>query len=65
MRSKRFTGIITAVFMLLMLCLPLIVWASDEVELGGLDIPEMGAPGYPDFVITKTRPEEERHNSIV
>ena len=23
-----------------------------EVEIQGLDIPEVGAPGYPDFVIT-------------
>jgi len=22
-----------------------------EVEIGGLDVPEMGVPGYPDFVL--------------
>ena len=26
---------------------------SAEVELDGLDIPEMGVLGYPDFVLTK------------
>ena len=29
---------------------------SPEVELAGLDIPEMGAPGYPEF-ITHVAPE--------
>jgi Amt family ammonium transporter len=24
---------------------------SAETELGGLDVPEMGVPGYPDFVL--------------
>ncbi len=27
---------------------------SRETELGGLDVPEMGVPGYPDFVLRET-----------
>ncbi len=27
---------------------------SREIELGGLDVPEMGVPGYPDFVLRET-----------
>jgi Amt family ammonium transporter len=27
---------------------------SAEVEIAGLDIPEMGAPGYPEFVVAKS-----------
>jgi Amt family ammonium transporter len=30
---------------------------SAEVEIAGLDVPEMGAAGYPEFVATKS-PEE-------
>ena len=36
---------------------------SPEVEIAGLDIPEMGAPGYPEF-ITATAPEMVSRSQI-
>ena len=36
---------------------------SPEVEVAGLDIPEMGAPGYPEF-ITPIAPEMVSHSQL-
>jgi hypothetical protein len=35
---------------------------SAEVELAGLDVPEMGVPGYPDFVL---QADLDRSNSAL
>ncbi|HTW94117.1 MAG TPA: ammonium transporter [Tepidisphaeraceae bacterium] len=37
---------------------------SPEVELAGLDIPEMGAPGYPEF-ITNMSMEQVSHSEVI